>query len=193
MPIMKITAEWSGFPGAPGYTNLYFMGGGGLITDAQQCADRVRRAFGHLVPLFPTNMNIQINSEVPVIDESTGMITDFRTVTPPTKIGGGGTGGYAGPTGAVVTWRTNDLKNGRRIRGRTFLVPLAGSAFEANGSLGGASLLPLRQFADELIGGDLDSEFVVWSRPVGGAGGVAATVTAATIPDMAAVLRSRRD
>lgn len=190
---MKITAQWDGFPGAPGYTNLYFMGGGGLITDAQQVADRVRTAFGHLVPLFPTNMAINIDPEVPVIDESTGMTTDFRTIDPPSEIGGGGSGGYAGPTGAVVTWRTNDLRGGRRIRGRTFLVPLAGSAFEANGSLNSGSLIALRSFADELVGGDFDSELVVWSRPTGGSGGVAATVTSATIPDMAAVLRSRRD
>lgn len=190
---MRVTAQWSGFPGAPGYTNLFFMAGGGLITDAQQVVDRVRTAFGNLVPLFPSSMNIQIQAEVPVIDEDTGIITEFRTVTPPASIGGGGTGSYSGPSGAVVTWRTNDLRNGRRIRGRTFLVPLAGSAFDAQGSLNSGSLIAINAFADELIGGDLDSELVVWSRPTGGSGGVAATVTSATVPDLAAVLRSRRD
>lgn len=192
-----MTARWTGFTGAPGYSAFHFASGfldGGLIGDeAEVLAARVADAFEALAPSLPTNVRISIDPEVPVIDSDTGIAQSFNTIEPPPQVSGSGTGGYAGPTGAVVTWRTNDLRAGRRIRGRTFLVPLASVRYENNGTLTVSALTELRAFADTMIGSSLQGDFGVWSRPVGGSGGVFASVTSATIPDMAAVLRTRRD
>lgn len=197
MDIYRVTARWTGFTGAPGYSAFHFASGfldGGLLGDeAELLANRVADAFEALAPSLPSNVRINIDPEVPIIDSDTGMIQSFNTIEPPSQISGDGTGGYAGPTGAVVTWRTDDVRGGRRIRGRTFLVPLTSQRYENDGTLTISALNDLRAFADAMIGNALEGDFGVWSRPVGGSGGVFASVTNATIPDMAAVLRTRRD
>lgn len=193
MDMLRITARWTGFTGAPGYSNFFFAAGGGFISDANQVASRVRSAFFTIPDLLAPGARITLEQEAAVVDSDTGMITgyeDIGDVDPVTSIS---TGSYSGPTGAVVNWRTNDLRNGRRIRGRTFLVPLANNAYDNQGSLTSQALGKLQDFGDTLVGGDLDSEFGVWSRPVNGSGGVFATATSFQVPDLAAVLRSRRD
>lgn len=193
MTILRCTAVCTGFTGAPGYTAFHFMGGGGLISDAQQVAARVGTSLQNLKTVLPTGVQIQVRQELEVIEESTGEVTGYRNTTAVPSVLGTATGNFSGPVGAVVNWNTNDLRFGRRIRGRTFVVPLSGSAFFTAGGLNATSQASIKAFADGLMGGDLDSELVVWSRPVAGSGGVAATVTGNRVPPKAAVLRSRRD
>lgn len=197
MDMFRVTARWTGFFGAPGYSNFYFNSGfldGGLLGDeAQALAERVQNAFNQMSNLLPDTVTIEIEPEVPVIDSDTGVAQSFNVIEPPAVVRGGSDGGYSGPSGAVVTWRTNDLRNGRRIRGRTFLVPLYSGAYEPDGTLTTNALGILRDFGDNIRGGGLDGDLGVWSRPVNGSGGVFATVTGHSVPDMAAVLRSRRD
>lgn len=192
-----MTARWTGFTGAPGYSNFYFGSGfldGGLLGDeAQALADRVGDAFNALSDIIPPQVDIRVEPEVPLIDSATGTALDFNTIEPPDYDSGPGVQDYAGPSGAVVTWRTGDLRNGRRIRGRTFLVPLASQAYESDGTLTNATMSAIRNFGDTMIGGSLEGDLGVWSRPVNGEGGVFASVTGFTVPDLVAVLRSRRD
>lgn len=192
MSILRVTAQWTGFNGAPGYSVFHFMGGGGLISDAQQVADRTATALANLKPILPSTVRIAVDGEVAILDEATGVLEDFRGITQPPAVAGTVSTGYAGPTGAVVNWRTDDVRGGRRIRGRTFLVPLLGAAYDSSGTLTSSAMDSIRSFADGMIGGDLDSELAVWSRPIDGSGGVAATVVSANVPDKVAVLRSRR-
>lgn len=197
MDITRITARWTGFPGAPGYSNFYFSAGwfdGGLFREeAEMLATRVRNAFGGISAALPSSVRIEIEPEAVVLDSDTGMASEFINIDTPSVVEGQNNADFAGPVGAVVTWRTDDLRNGRRIRGRTFLVPLASVVFEADGTLDATWRERINDFADELRGGVTDGDLGVWSRPVGGSGGVFATVTGHTVPDMAAVLRSRRD
>lgn len=193
MAIHRVTIRWTGFLGAPGYSNFYFMAGGGLISDAQSSVDRVMSSLGALGSALPGTVTLSAEPEVAELDESTGTITDFVNIDPPQSITGGGTSGYSAASGAVINWRTNDVRFNRRIRGRTFIVPLAGSAYQSDGTLVAGARENIQTAADGMVGGDLDSELVVWSRPRNGSGGVAATVVSANVPDMAAVLRSRRD
>lgn len=197
MDMYRVTARWSGFSGGPGYSNFYFGSGfldGGLVGDeAELLAGRVRDSFDELSDLLPTGTRINIEPEVPIIDSDTGVIQSFNSIEAPPQVAAGARDNYAGPAGAVVTWRTADLRNGRRIRGRTFIVPLATQSFQSDGTLVSDSITALRAFADGIMGSSLDGDFGVWSRPSGGSGGVFASVTGYTVPDMVAVLRSRRD
>nr|CRY96522.1 hypothetical protein [uncultured prokaryote] len=193
MTILRVTAEWSGFEGGPGYTVFHFGGGGGVISDAAQVANRVRDGFDTLKSVLPNNLVIRVRPEVEEIDESTGMLTGYQGVEGLVQVSGASGGTYAAPVGAVVNWNTNDVRDGRRIRGRTFLVPLASGAFFTNGTVSSTTRTTLTAFADALTGTDFDSELVVWSRPKNGSGGVAASVTGYRVSPKAAVLRSRRD
>lgn len=193
MDIYRITARWAGFNGAPGYSAFHFATGGGLVSDVNQVAERVRSAFGAVSFLLPAGVTINIEPEAEIIDSDTGIISAFEPLDPPAEVSGTGSGTYSAPSGAVVNWRTNDVRFGRRIRGRTFLVPLSSASYQSDGTLNPESLSDLNDFGNALVGGDLDSEFGVWSRPRNGAGGVFATATSFSVPDKVAVLRSRRD
>lgn len=203
MDILRATVRWTGFPGAPGYSNFHFSIDGGLfdgglfgdeaVVAATTAYQRVADAFDSIRTQVPGIVSFVLEAEAIVLNSDTGetlgaIARDSVPMNQPT-----GTSSYAGPVGAVVNWNTADYRFGRRIRGRTFLVPLANSAYEGDGTLSDPALAAVRDFADELVGNAGGPEFGVWSRPREGAGGVFATVTSASVPDMAAVLRSRRD
>lgn len=203
MDILRITARWTGFTGAPGYSAFHFTtdGGfwdGGLLGDSAQvaadgAANRVRDAFSEINSILPGGVSIAAESEAEILDSDSGEIIGMVSV-PSNRVNASPTGGgWSGASGAVVNWRTNDYRFGRRIRGRTFIVPLSGGAYEDDGTLESSTISSLNGFALEMINGEGPATFGVWSRPRDGGGGVFATVTNHSVPDMAAVLRSRRD
>ena len=125
MTIHRVTARWDGFPGAPGYTSFYFEDLT-AVEGANLARTRVRAFFSDVGGYLAPNMTITVDPSVEGIDEATGQITQFLedpTEVVPVKTSSTGT--YAGPAGAVINWRTTTLRNGRLVRGRTFLVPLS--------------------------------------------------------------------
>lgn len=203
MDILRIVLRWSGFTGAPGYSSFHFTtdGGfwdGGVLGDAaQQAADdasqRVLNAIVMLGSALPPSVSLAIEPEAEILNSDTGEILGFLEIAGGSATGSATSDAYAGPVGAVANWRTNDYRFGRRIRGRTFLVPLASEAYEADGTLTSSAREDIQGFAGEIVNGSGSAEFGVWSRPRGGTGGVFATVHSYNVPDLAAVLRSRRD
>lgn len=193
MAVYRITAQWSGFPGAPGYSNFHFGEFTGGI-DVDQARNRVGDFFDALVADLPAGVSISVSPTVEVYDEASGVLQDYLEGEDSIDVEATSAGPrYAGPVGAVVNWITSTVANGRRIRGRTFLVPLATSAYDNDGTLDSESLGRIRTAASALIGDDFNSQFSVWSRPQNGGAGVLAPVTSARVPDLVAVLRSRRD
>ena len=81
--------------------------------------------------------------------------------------------------------------NGRLPMGRTFLVPLVVANYDANGTLASATVTGITNAANALITA-LAGELKIWHRPDTKGPGVAATVISCQVPDMAAVLKSRR-
>lgn len=193
MPILRLTAEWSNFRGAPGYSNFYFRGASADLEDPAAHAARINAFFAAFGSRLPTGVDVRVRDVADNIDESNGAIIGQVDFTAPSSITGTGSGGYSAASGAVVNWNTTAYKGGRRVRGRTFLVPLSGGAYDAQGDLTSATLTDIRTGASALVSNPGPSEMVVWSRPKGGAGGSAHTVTSATVPDLGAILRSRRD
>lgn len=193
MAITRVTAEWRGFLGAPGYSTFHFheSASGGVVDDARQ---RVHSFFDGLRGTLPSSVEIDVLEEVEEYDESSGMLVGYARGTEElATIDGGNNASFAAPVGAVVHWNTNTVANGRRLRGRTFIVPMSNAAFEADGTIRGIELDMLRDAAESLSGGGFESTFCVWSRPTGGGSGAVGPVISHRVPDMAAVLRSRRD
>jgi hypothetical protein len=77
--------------------------------------------------------------------------------------------------------------NGRQIRGKTFVVPIISSAYFSDGTLDGATVTGLLGPANTFLA--TTPHLAIYSRRAS----ASATVTSAAVPDMAAVLRSRRD
>lgn len=193
MAITRITAQWGGFRGAPGYSNFFFDADLGGADAVEAAAVAVRKFFQGVREELPDSVNVTIQPTADIIDEASGQILSVVDFAAPAQVVGGGGANYSAATGAVVNWNTQDYVNGRRVRGRTFLVPLASSAFDAQGDLAGLTLTPLRAAAEALVTATVDAPLAVWHRPVGGAGGSSHVVSSSSVPDLGAVLRSRRD
>lgn len=158
---------------------------------AQDLANKVGAFWTALTSQMPEDVEISFPSEVLDINTSTGVLEDVLTVTPPSAIQGVVTGTFAAPAGARVEWRTSAIVAGRRLRGRTYIVPIAGGAYDGNGTLDPASRTVMQEAADDYWDEGLFSDAVptVWSRTHG----VQADISQALVPDEAAILRSRRD
>ncbi len=191
--IWRVTAKWTGGAIGSGFTNFFFQAG---TSTAQAAADSARAflfsAYGAAQALLPTGISIAFTAGVDVLDVVSGALTGTVAITPPANVTGSGTGSYAAPTGACVTWLTGGVVNGHRLRGRTFLVPMAGNAFENDGTLSATTLSSINSAATTFISAAPD--FAIWHRPAagGGGGGQATTAIAFRVADQAAVLTSRR-
>lgn len=188
MPFAQYRPEWSTPQGGSGYTVLNFA----TPTEGpmQAAAEAVSEFFNSIESNFPLGVTITFPEEA-TVHANDGTITGFLPITPPTAAAGTFDADYAAPAGAHVQWRTSTVVAGRRLLGRTFLVPLLASAFDNDGTLNPAIVTAISAAANTLLA-DLTAagnSLVVWSRTAA----AVAPVTSAVVPDQATILRSRRD
>ena len=197
-----VKAIWSGFTGAPGTSTF-------MVIDASQdssvdptsaaltsAVGAIRQFFNGCASNLAASVVISFEGEAVLVDEQTGVVRGAQTYTVPSPVVGSGSSSVAAPAGASVRWRTGSVINGRRVNGRTYLVPLYAGAYESNGSLQTTSVSAILTAAQALVTtSNASSTFrmAVWHRPGTGAGGFAAPFTGATIKDEVAVLTSRRN
>lgn len=198
--IMRVTTKWTGMTGGPGYTVMHWrVGEDGLGNEAavDSVLTATRSFFNSLGQFVPNTATMQVQSQVEELLTDTGELIGFYNGTAITPVVGsvGASTTYAAPVGAVVSWYTNGIRKGRRVRGRNFLVPVAGNAFASDGTLSTVFLSTMQTAADSLVGAFSGAQLHVYARPTakGATDGVAFPVASYRIPDMASVLRSRRD
>lgn len=192
--LLRCRALWNGFSGAPGYTNWYYDYSAGTPADATQALRTMYDFFNVLKASLPTDVIVSFPLDLAIMDSSSGQQTSQVTAgAMPGEITGTGAGSYSAPSGAVIRWTTGAYKNGRQVRGRTFLVPLVASAYDGDGTLGSGTVTTLQTAATGSVStGGLPR--VVFSRPAAGGGsGSFAVITGGFAVDKACVLRSRRD
>lgn len=186
--IHRVSVAWQGWPGSPGVSQFYMK----QSPDYQGVVDDLRTFFDAVKALLPSGLTVQVPVSGDTLNDNTGgIVGSWSATTPPLVVTGTGAGAYAGNAGAVIHWLTLAVVNGRRLRGRTFLVPLISTAYDTAGSLSTAALSTLSTAAGNLnitSGADL----VVWHRPVNGAGGSSEIFNSVRVPDLAVSLRSRR-
>jgi len=182
--LYRVRSIWSGFPGGPGVSTMFFL-------DMATAIDAVHTFWAALAPRLPEDVHIQVQNFGDVISDTTGELVDSWTADTVAVVVGSNTDGYAAPAGACVNWHTDTVVNGKRLRGRTFLVPIGPNAFQTDGSLGPTPIANIQSYADALVASE-SSSFVVWHRG-SGTDGTFGLITAAQVPDKVVVLRSRRD
>jgi len=90
----------------------------------------------------------------------------------------------------MVRWNTDSIVGGRRLKGRTFLLPIESVNYDSAGTLVTACLNNFQTAANTL---EAVGKLLIWHRPQqGGSDGVVGPVTSATVPDRVAWLRTRR-
>lgn len=201
--ILRVKTKWTGFSGAPGYTNLHFRdfssGGDGSgapsLTEAQAAYQKTYAFFSGISSVLSDNMRCEVQSEVDYLEDTTGSLVDSFTVAPNPIVNGSVTATYAGPVGAVVSLRTGAIRNGRRIRGRIFIVPIAATTFDTDGTLRSDAVTDINTAVAVLTDNTSAPDLGIFARPSlpGAADGQWAVVTSGSCSDKVAVLRSRRD
>lgn len=182
--ISRVRSTWTGFLGAPGVTTMYFV-------DTSTAVESVHAFWASMSGDIPGDVDIQVESAGDTIESTTGALTGAWVSDPVAVVHCGGSGVYAAPVGACVDWLTGTIAHGRRLRGRSFIVPITASSFQSDGTLLDAFKDNLTTYATTLIT-EQSASFCIWHRGTGSDGSTG-IVTSAHVPDMAAVLRSRRD
>jgi hypothetical protein len=175
---------WSGFPGAPGYSTFVATIGGGMPA-------ALKTFFEAIKGYIPQNTKISYPTSGDIFTVETGEVTGVWTGTDPGQTTCVSTGTYGAPAGASITWVTEGFVNSRRVKGRTYIVPLTKDAFDVDGSLLPTFYTLLQTSASALVTAEADY-FQIWHRPVGGTGGSIHPVKGATVRDRVSVLTTRR-
>jgi hypothetical protein len=101
-----------------------------------------------------------------------------------------------------VTYQTGGVVNGKHVRGRTYLSPLATGLDDSDGTPSPSTRAVAELFATNWLGPGSSVRGVVWSRPLMGTGeeseefvryGSSHDISSFTTANKFAVLRSRRD
>ena len=190
--IWQVTWRWTGFTGAPGFTNLFYESTAGTGTEALAAVTKSRLLFNGVTGTLNSNTHIDPVTDVKLLDDASGDLLNIFTVTGVTGVTGANGGTYVGPAGGVIDWLTTTVNRGKRVQGRTFVVPMSSSVFDNDGTITGTNVTALATAAEAMRTAS-GPTFGVWSRPIDGAGGLWGPAISSRVPDLAAVLRSRRD
>lgn len=195
--IHRVRVGLTGLPGLPGVSTFYANAGPDMLVPLRDFYDFQKAS-------FPAGLTIQVENVGDIIDDATGTLVGTWSTTPVAAVQGTSPAIYAAPSGACINWLTNVVSGGRRLRGRTFLVPLGAAEYQTDGTLTPAFMAALTQAAATFQVATV-ATFLVWGRPrlaspatatrpaVAARAGTSALVTASAFKDKVAVLRSRRD
>jgi hypothetical protein len=170
-----------------GVSTFYSSGTGSAMFDA------LSLFYAAIGSHFPSGMTMTVEGSGDLLDSASGELTGaWSKGANAVHQGGSGVGWVAGVGGRVV-WRTAGTRNGRRVKGSTFLVPYTTSAYDQAGTLGDSIISTTNTAATALIAATT-GVFCVWSRPSGegATDGFISPVIGGSIPDKVSWLRSRR-
>lgn len=196
MSIYRVRTIFQGWIGGPGLMTNYFLGGTTPTTaEAQLAGDRVYNSLFAARGLFLDATNWKNDLVVDCFNEANGDLTTSRNITAVSMNGAGNTNLLPPSNQICVSFKTAGIRNNRRVRGRTFLGPLALSTSEGNGTPTADAMLAANTYATSIDDEGLTGlQHVIWARPPEGlSNGAVYPVTEYTIRDKFAVLRSRRD
>lgn len=195
MPVYKYGMTWQGFSGAPGYMNWFFSFPGDPDQDQVNAAAIKSKTFvQNFAAYLPTGVSVAYPGIIERLTTGTGELEAEINVPVQTATVGTGGGNWSAAVGMCVNWRSGAIVNGRRLRGRTFFVPLSTSAYDTAGTLNDTVRTNILSAANTFITPDTNLQFAIWHRPSpGGSDGSSGAVVATSITDKTAVLKSRRD
>lgn len=196
--IYRVRVIWNGIPTGNGVATYY--AGDPPITFLLN----LRAFYEAIKASLPASVNITAETQGDIIDDTNGALTGGWSGAAFEQVNGTDTAPYPAPAGAVVTWTSDGLPWGYRVRGRTYLVPLGGGAFGPNGTLDDTKVGQMRTAAATLVGAAAGN-MKIWNRPrkaraadgsrpaVTARDGSSWDVVSSGVKDRVAVLTSRRD
>jgi hypothetical protein len=195
LQLAKVVVDWAGtmVRGAAASV-LYFECPTGIVD-----LSAIRSPFATLALALPTGLTITFPTAGDLVDEFSGELVGGWTATSVTTVSGSGGTASAAGVGACATWQTGMVVSGRRLRGRTFLVPLASAAYDTDGTLTSTVQGYMATFCNQM---NSIPTFCIWHRPthtgtgpsrVNNNDGASRLVASGSVKDKVAILTSRRD
>lgn len=195
--MIRAYIRWLGAPAGQGVSVLNFDSANLSDEVMGDVAAAIQAAINEWVEPIPSSTTLQVVNELELRSDSTGelQLTGTTAVSAATP-GEQASAGFAGGVGARVRWNTDGVRNGRRVIGTTFVLPIAGTHYDNLGTLQPTVVTALQTGANALLTAATaaGAPLAVWSKPTsaGAADGVLHQVTTAFVPDQAAWLTSRR-
>lgn len=193
MQLYRVVINWTGAPVVGNAVTVLHYDG------SNQSAPPIaglKSAFSQYAALFSNNVTLTFPSSGDTIEDTTGHLTGTWSSTGGGQVAGTMAQTSAAGVGACIGWTTGGIVSGkkgpRRLRGRTFLVPIAKNAFDADGTLDPVVLQTIQNLAAGIMA---SGPLAVWHRPtkLAPAGGSSYAVLSSTVHDKVAFLSSRRD
>lgn len=172
--------QWSVPKGGVGVSTFYYNNSDGPHPEL------LKAFFEAIKTIIPSQVTITYPGNGNVMDVATGNTIGTWSATAPSASTMTGIAGYAGGAGAVVNWHTGIYTAGRELKGKTFLVPVVGGQYDADGTFIPAALTTMRTAADLLHGGT--NPIWVYSKT----NHTAAACNGSVIPDEVMTLKSRK-
>jgi hypothetical protein len=201
-----VKTTWSGLSGGSGITQLAIdttesTFGALDPADAQAAVNAVRAYWNSISTYLPNEVTLNVQPMVDYHLSNNGELAGSVTAgTTPTAVVGMNAGDYSMAAGLKVSLNTSTIRNGRRIKGAIFLVPLA-AAFSNTGGAGQTATTTINDAGTALRTALATAglKLQVWSRPIpdgkpkGPRDGATADVTSMSVSPKTAILRGRRD
>jgi len=143
-------------------------------------------------------VTVRVPNSGETFDVTTGLLNGTWSEGTVSTAVGGGSGGSAGGVGACVGWTTDAIRAGRKVRGRTFIVPLAANVYDSDGTLLSTTVTTLNNAVTALTAAVPDG-LLIFCRPAPPPGGIGpdspgqvGEIKSGLVKDHVSWLRSRR-
>jgi hypothetical protein len=197
--LAKFVVTTDGWDGAPGINVLMFSAGTLLdLNDVavQSAYDEIHTLFSDLKTYLAPGLTVNVSTEAGIIDAATG---DLVNIIPVATSGGpitstGSSGEVTRAAQLNVRHTTDVFLRGRRLKGRSFIGPIAAGLFDSQGNIASASAAFVTNKFVAMTSG-VGVRLAVWQRPSTANGGVGTfgDVVLSECQATPGILRSRRD
>jgi hypothetical protein len=168
--LARVKVDISNFPGGPGVNVLHFSSGttgpDWIETNVDTVYDEVYAAYIAVAQYYAPGVVITVGQDFDIVDSVSGNLIDVVTVsTPSDPINGAGASGAISRGQAVcLAYYTDNYTNGKRLRGRSFLGPVAPGIFASTGLINQAVLSEIEDEWTAMSSG-LGPRLAVYHRP----------------------------
>lgn len=184
--IIRIRSVWQGAAViGPGVSTLYWdEADSGFVA-------KLNTFWTSLAAWIPTGIVITTQGSGDLLDVASGTLSGTWTDGGTSTVATTGAGVFSQGVGVRASWLTSGIRNGRRVRGSTFIVPIIGAAYATDGTPAGASMTAFNNAAQALVTAAA-SHMRVYSRPSAAGAGQQNTVISSNVSDAVSWLRTRR-
>lgn len=182
----RVRVAWTGSPVTGAGVSTFYVD-----EAATGYVSALRAFFEAIKNVIPAGVSIQVPPSGDMIDVATGAITGAWSETGVAVVVCSGAGPFVAGTGVRVTWATAGIRNGRRVKGSTFIAPMAASVFDSDGTPSAALITQIDGAATTLLAA-IPTDLIIYSRPSGATPGLGSPVISSDVPNAASWLRSRR-